>query len=297
MVCRFFVGVGGAALLAVVGGALADMLNPLERGAAGAAVSLRRRLIWAQSLILLSAGCHNVIYRMAVDIRARRHSRHVLVSVHLKQIARTYLIRPLDPDPSHFYMLLIYGILYLFFKAYAAYPVSFNEERGWNLGVAALPFLGLALGIILGGVIILVHIQTRYTAIMLKEGQVNPEERPIPMMIGAVLLSAGLFWFAWTRIPIGIGLMTIFLQGLNHIIDVYTKNVNSAVAANVFLRSWFGAGFPMFAMNMYHNLGVPWATSLLAFLCVALAPVPILFFVYGKFYQKKEQICSFTELF
>jgi len=37
----------------------------------------------------------------------------------------------------------------------------------------------------------------------------------------------------------------------------------------------------MFATGMFHNLGVPWAMSLLGFLCVALFPVPILFYIYG----------------
>lgn len=32
---------------------------------------------------------------------------------------------------------------------------------------------------------------------------------------------------------------------------------------------------------MYKGLGVAWATSLLGFLCVAFAPVPILFYYYG----------------
>jgi hypothetical protein len=33
---------------------------------------------------------------------------------------------------------------------------------------------------------------------------------------------------------------------------------------------------------MYHNLGVAWATSLLAFLCLAFFPVPVLFYKYGS---------------
>jgi hypothetical protein len=74
----------------------------------------------------------------------------------------------------------------------------------------------------------------------------------------------------------------IFIQGLSYIIDVYTMHANSAIAANTFFRSLAGAGFPLFATAMFHNLGVPWATSLLAFLCMALIPVPICFFIWGK---------------
>lgn len=57
---------------------------------------------------------------------------------------------------------------------------------------------------------------------------------------------------------------------------------NSAIAGNTFVRSLAAAGFPLFATGMYHNLGVPWATSLLGFLCVAFFPVPILFYMHGK---------------
>ena len=57
---------------------------------------------------------------------------------------------------------------------------------------------------------------------------------------------------------------------------------NSALAANTLVRSLAGAGFPLFAGPMYHNLGVPWATSLLAFIALAMMPVPVLFYIYGK---------------
>lgn len=49
------------------------------------------------------------------------------------------------------YMALIYGILYLFFESY---PISFQEKRGWNQGVGALPFLGILVGVLCGGLTI-----------------------------------------------------------------------------------------------------------------------------------------------
>lgn len=74
----------------------------------------------------------------------------------------------------------------------------------------------------------------------------------------------------------------IFIQGLSYIIDVHMMHANSAIAANAFFRSLAGAGFPLFATAMFHSLGVPWATSLLAFLCVALIPVSICFFIWER---------------
>jgi DHA1 family multidrug resistance protein-like MFS transporter len=40
---------------------------------------------------------------------------------------------------------------------------------------------------------------------------------------------------------------------------------------------------------MYHNLGVLWASSLLAFICVVFLPVPILFYIYGARIRKKSK--------
>ena len=220
--------------------------------------------------------------------------------VNINAIVNKYLFRPfimmaLEPILVliTLYMSIIYGILYLFLEAY---PVAFQEVRGWNGGVGSLPFLGITIGVVIGVAIITYTSNTRFKRKMeANGGKPIPEERLIPMIVGAFLLPIGLFWFAWTSnphiswvpqvlagIPTGAGVLLIFLQGLSYIIDVYLMHANSAIAANTLLRSIAGGGFPLFATAMYHNLGVAWATSLLAFLTVAFLPVPILFFVFGK---------------
>lgn len=40
--------------------------------------------------------------------------------------------------------------------------------------------------------------------------------------------------------------------------------------------------FPLFGTQMYNRLGYQWASSLLAFLTVAMMPFPYIFFRYGK---------------
>ena len=189
-------------------------------------------------------------------------------------------------------MGLVYGILYLFFEAF---PISFEEERGWNGGVGALPFLSIMIGVFAGGFYIAYDSKTTYASKLRKTGQVVPENRLPPMIVGGATFTAGLFWWAWTSsphitwvpqviagVPTGMGILLIFVQGLNYIIDVYKMNANSAIAANSLFRSFLGAGFPLFATAMYHKLGVAWATSLLGFLSAAMFPVPIVFFIYGK---------------
>ncbi|KAK5171046.1 uncharacterized protein LTR77_004190 [Saxophila tyrrhenica] len=187
------------------------------------------------------------------------------------------------------YLSFVFGLVYLFFEAY---PVSFSEERGMSPGVASLTFISILLGVFCGCALLAFTTTTRL-APNPQEGRFQ-ETRLLLMIAGAATLPIGLFWFAWTSfpsinpwpqiiagVPIGFSVIVITLQGLNYIIDCYTVNANSALAAMTFVRSWFGAAFPLFAGIMFRKLGVPWATSTLAFIACALLPVPVLFYKFG----------------
>lgn len=198
------------------------------------------------------------------------------------------------------YTAFIYGILYLFLEAY---PVVFVTYRGFRPTIATLPYIGLIIGVLIGCGIVIAF-EPRYNR-KLKEndGIPVPEQRLLPMMVGAVLFPIGLFMFAWTGnypevlwiVPTlsglltGAGIMTIFLQALNYLIDAYLIVAASAIAANTFLRSFFGAGFPLFATQMFTKLGVDWAGSLLGFLAIAFMPIPFLFYRYGESLRKKSK--------
>lgn len=103
--------------------------------------------------------------------------------------------------------------------------------------------------------------------------------RLLLMMLGALSLSAGILWFAWTSsptthpnawpqilagVPIGLGIQLINMQGLKYIVDCYGINANSAVAGIMCMRSLFASAFPVFAKSIYAYLGVPWGKTILA---------------------------------
>jgi DHA1 family multidrug resistance protein-like MFS transporter len=191
------------------------------------------------------------------------------------------------------YSSLVYSILYLIFFAY---PYSFQVVRGWKSGIASLPFLGIFVGIIICSIYMAIDTKTRFQRELIRSKKpVLPEARLPPMIIGSFILSSGLFWFAWTSDPnitwvpqvlsgifIGCGIFLVFLPSQIYIVDTYLLNANSALAATACARALMAAGFPLFATQMYERLGVAWATSLLAFLCVAMIPFPILFYLYGE---------------
>ena len=83
-----------------------------------------------------------------------------------------------------------------------------------------------------------------------------------------------------------IGAFILFNCVLTYLGDAYPTYAASVFAGNDFMRSSFGAGFPLFARAMYTRLGVAWASSLLAFLGIAFIPIPFVL------YKVSEQISS-----
>ena len=80
--------------------------------------------------------------------------------INVKQVLKVSLVRPwkfLVREPIviclTLYTAIIYGVLYLEFEAY---PIVFQQLRGWNSGEGGLAFLGLLVGVVLSVVVNLV---------------------------------------------------------------------------------------------------------------------------------------------
>lgn len=193
---------------------------------------------------------------------------------------------------------ILLGILYLFF---GAFPLVFEKNHGFNISQTGLTFLGLFVGMVLG--ISSDPLWRRNYARLVRQreaqggepGGSEPEFRLPPTIYGAFLVPIGLFGFGWTTYPwvhwivpiifsaiFSIGVIWVYSGVFTFLVDCYPLYAASALAANSFARSSFGAVFPLFGVQMYNNLGYQWATSLLAFLALAMAPFPFLFYRYGK---------------
>ena len=94
-------------------------------------------------------------------------------------------------------------------------------------------------------------------------GAAKPEDRLAPAIWGGILVVIGVAGFAatdgpdihWSApilfgIPFGLGLVVAFLSVLSYLVDSYTIYAASVLAANSILRSFFGAGFPLFTIYM-----------------------------------------------
>lgn len=108
---------------------------------------------------------------------------------------------------------------------------------------------------------------------------------------------------------VGIGIFVIFLQGFNYLVDSYLilyvsssplfcsdiictrthqqYSAASVFAANTILRSAVGAAFPLFSRQMFQDLGVQWAGTLLGCLSAVMIPIRLAFIFWGPFLQRK----------
>ncbi|RMD42265.1 hypothetical protein DV735_g2891, partial [Chaetothyriales sp. CBS 134920] len=216
-----------------------------------------------------------------------------LISVMKTALVRPWILLFMEPIVLilSIYLAIIYGTLYLLF---GAFPIVFQQHRGWSEGVGGLAFCGVAVGMLMA-VVYAGFSNKQYVKTAIKAGGIAPAEARLPpSMLAAVAIPVGMFWFAWTAlppvhwivpiiagVPFGFGLCLIFLVVTNYLIDAYTIFAASVLAANTVLRSLFGAAFPLFTHDMYNSLGVHWASSVPAFLALACLPAPFIFYKYG----------------
>ncbi|KAK4700587.1 hypothetical protein P7C70_g5657, partial [Phenoliferia sp. Uapishka_3] len=166
------------------------------------------------------------------------------------------------------YVAIIYGTLYGMF---GGFDIIFQGSRHWKGGPAGLAFIGIGVGMAFGIVANYIGNKFYVRKLLANHGQPLPPEARLPLcVIGGVSLPIGLFWFAWTVNP-----------AIHWSVDTYLVFAASALAANTVFRSLFGAAFPLFIPAMFSRLGDAWALTLLAFLTLAMAPVPLLFIRFG----------------
>ncbi|KAJ5902213.1 hypothetical protein N7495_002741 [Penicillium taxi] len=253
-----------------------------------------------------------VLVEKAITLRRQTHNwgiraRQEEVEVDWNELITINFSRPfrmLFTEPIVFlislWMSFVYGLMYALLSAY---PIVFMEIHGMNIGVGSLPFIGLIIGELFAGMYIL-YDQKSYTKNLAANNNVPiPEWRLPPAIFGGLFFCIGLFWFGWTGftkdihwmaptasgIVTGFGIYVIFLQCFNYLIDSYLTFAASVFAANTIIRSAVGAAFPLFSKQMFHNLGVQWAGTLLGCLAAIMIPIPLIFIKIGPRLRKKSK--------
>ncbi|KAK0209372.1 hypothetical protein IW262DRAFT_1529139, partial [Armillaria fumosa] len=123
------------------------------------------------------------------------------------------------------------------------------------------------------------------------------EERLYGAMIAGHSLVIGAFWLGWTgqyaNIPwyvpatstafVGAGINLVFVSFPSYLVDTYLMYAKSAFAVNTDtdIRSLVATALPLFTVQIYHNLGVDWASTLVRLIALVHAPNPFLFYKFG----------------
>jgi DHA1 family multidrug resistance protein-like MFS transporter len=254
----------------------------------------------------------NILYRRARRLRVVTGNDSLKSEPELagenmgpKDLAMMTLVRPFQlcfTEPIVFalnlYISLIYGLLYIWFESF---PIVFTQTYGFSLSLEGVAFCGILVGTLMTIPPFFWYLHKYLEPQFNENGEVKPEERLPPACVGAFMIPICLFWFGWSAgnthwiMPIigsaffGIGALLLFNSVLNYLGDAYPEYAASVLAGNDFMRSSFGAGFPLFASAMYKNLGTDWASSTLGFLAIAFIPLPFLLYFYGENLRKRSK--------
>ncbi|KAJ6144424.1 hypothetical protein N7470_008319 [Penicillium chermesinum] len=312
IICRFFAGMCGASQLTVVPGVLADVFDNTYRGMAISLYALTvfvgpftapfiggfitasylgwRWTLYLPAVLSLANGAISLfileetyppclLVTKAALLRKQTgnwgiHAKQEKIEIEFLWLLEKYFTRPLKmliTEPIillvSLYMSFIYGLVYALLEAY---PLVFQAVHGMEHGIDGLPFIGLTIGQVMAcSYIISQHKGFGWTGFT-------------PAIHWAAPTCAGIF--------IGFGVLCVFLPCFNYLVDSYLPLAASTVAANIILRSSVAAGFPLFTKQMFQNMGIQWASTLLGCLAAIMIPIPIAFRAYGPALRKKSKL-------
>ena len=196
----------------------------------------------------------------------------------------------------------------------------------WTTATSGLSFLGIGSGILLGSFIATLcsngayvwmnaRWQKKLSPDSIVEGgasqghgpnesshstSASPEGRMLMLQVGMLLIPVGLILFAWTAgrthwiVPLigaavfAIGFIVVYVNFQTYMVDIFGRFAASALATATILRSVLGCIFTIIGFKMYESLGYAWGTMILAFLCIAMLPLPLLLTVHGPQLRKRE---------
>ncbi|KAI1275912.1 major facilitator superfamily domain-containing protein [Xylaria sp. FL0933] len=333
LVFRVFQGVAGCVPLVLGGGMIGDLVPPEKRGralsgwqlgpllgpvigpVAGGYIAQNIGWRWLFWLIVILSGFLTLSYllvpetyhptllaRKAARLQKENESTTYIAAGSTRSTAGELLlksiVRPLKllcKSPIVLILSLqlavVYGYLYLLFTTFV---FVFEDQYQFKAGAAGLSYLGLGVGFLIG----LAGVGFTSDYIAKKEaqgGELKPESRLAPLLLGVLLVPSGLIWYGWSAqyiihwiVPIigtsliGIGVNLVWIPVQSYLIDAFTIYAASAIAANTVVRSVFGVVLPLAGQPLYDKLGLGWGNTLLAFIALATAPLTWLIMKYGE---------------
>ncbi|KAJ7930408.1 MFS general substrate transporter [Mycena leptocephala] len=327
---RFICGAFGSTGSTMVGGTVADVWEPAERGRPMAVYSLFAVAVTGMGPVVAGyieiAGGLCIVLTVAVlqetrtgimltrkakalraetgDTRYRAHAedaRGPLSSLLWISATRPLILLFTEPTVLFFslWISFAWGIMYSMFESIL--PV-FEGLYGFNHGEAGLTFAGMTVGSLLG--FATNFYRTRSTGAKYFPIR-GPEARLFAACGAALLFPTGMFIYAWganAAIPwivpvIGVTLFMwatfiMYLAVFTYLADCYGPYASSALAGQSLFRNLMGAAFPLFTTPMYARLGIHWASTLFGCIAVAMVPIPYVLLFLGPKIRARSRFAS-----
>lgn len=235
--------------------------------------------------------------RYRAQIEDERPSLRSLVYISCTRPIYLMVLEPIIISIS-LWIGLAWGIIYCLIESIGG---AFSTLHGFSNGDVGLTFLTMAIGSLIG-FFTNIHQDRLYKKYCPTRG---PEARLHYACVGAVLLPASMFLYAWSSFPrvhwivpmIGIilfswGTYIIFLAVCSYLADCYGTYASSALAGQGLARNLMGAVFPLFTTKMFQNLGYNWANTIFALIAVVMMPIPFVLYFYGPAIRKRSKFSS-----
>ncbi|EGX95522.1 MFS transporter, putative [Cordyceps militaris CM01] len=233
------------------------------------------------------------------DLVAARASNLTTKQMLLRAIVRPLKLLIFSPIVLliSLYTGLMFGIIFLLFTTF---PSVFHGVYGFDQGISGLAYLGLGIGMFSG--LVLFSVLSDKLLGQKQGGAVAaPEQRLILMKWFGPITPLGCFMYGWSAyyhthwiVPIigtaiiGLGSLFVVIPGQIYLVDSFgAAAAASAMAANLLVRSPFGAFLDLIASPLYNKPGLGWGNSVLGFITLAFTPVPWLFYRYGGYLRTK----------
>lgn len=234
LVCRFFSGFFGSAVVSVGGGTNADLWQPTLAGfvypfyfvspflgpafgpVIGGFVSEKKDFRWLEWIILFMIA-FNYLYALPqsetykktiLQERNRLEGRREPSTPSKFKLPSSAVVQRIVLKP--FKMLFVESIVLfmtiymafnfaVFYSFFAAFPYIFGGQYHFTLGQEGLTFISIALGCVIGFLAVVYIDRRTYPALEAKYGvgSVPPEFRLYGAMVGCALNPISLFWFGW----------------------------------------------------------------------------------------------------
>ncbi|KAG1794977.1 MFS general substrate transporter [Suillus variegatus] len=334
IVSRALQGVFGSCGASLIGGSIADIWQPHERGlpmslfafsslfsfglgsAFGGLISASPHLGWrwvqwvhamftgafmlAVILLMNETRSSIILTHIAKDTRKmtgdpRYRSSAEIDKPNMASLIKTSCTRPLcmqnnlpqiDVISWQLWIGIIWGILYCLFES-----VTAEFQSVYNFSVGDTGFV-LLVGAIIG------FIANMYQESLYRKhySTKRQEARLYMPCVAAVVLPVSMLIYAWTASPnipwivplIALtafmsGVFVIFQVSILYVADCYGPYASSAQAGQSLARNLMALMFPLFTQQMFASMTYKWGLTLMALLCVLMAPTPwVLFFCGSK---------------